>query len=287
MQICCCVSYNTVFVSGGYCFQGQVFSLTCIRAFSILISMIDYLFGMLLFAFGLGSRPTVLGEQSTDSAAKPLTQLRLMRPKFTAEEQQQFQLERRRQEANIKKISDARIKELEQTYAQKQAARQEKDGLARSVLDAKLAEFQDAQKKQKVAAISGKYQQTVTDRLAAMQTKLQSMMTLSDRITAAAGALKAQGTDVSHIEADVAGAQAKISSAIFDVNTLVESLPTVIAISGEDGAGEDIRTAIASARTRMEAARVSFAAAHAAVGKALAGLEELTDAVQVGPDTER
>lgn len=249
--------------------------------------MLDYLFGLLLYAFGIGTRPAVLGEQATGSAAKPLAQLKLMRPMFTVEEQEQFQLERKRQEANIKKIGDARIKELEQTYAEKKAARQEKDELARNVLDAKLAEFTDAAKKQKMLAISHKYQKTVSDRLASMQTKLQSMMTLLDRITAASGALKAQGMDVAHIEAGVAGAQAKVSSAIFEVNTLVESLPTVLAISGEEGAREEVLSAIASTKTQMEAVRVSFAAAHTGVDKALADLEALTDAVQVGLWPER
>lgn len=244
--------------------------------------MIDYLFGMLLFAFGIGSRPAVLGEQSTPSAAKPLNQLKLMRPKFTAEEQEKFQIDRKKREANMKKIGDARIKELEKEYTEKKAARLEKDKLAQDVLKAKVAEFRDSQKKQKVLSLSDKYQKTVTEKLAMMQQKLQSMTTLLDRITAASGALKTQGTDVSHIEADVAGAQAKISSAISAVNLLVETLPTALTVSGEEGAREEVLTAIASTKTQMETARAAFAEAHESVGLALKDLEELTDAAQVG-----
>jgi len=249
--------------------------------------MVDYLFGMLLFAFGLGSRPAVLGEQSTGSATKSLAQLKLMRPKFSAEEQEKFQLERKKQEANIKRIGDVRIAELKTTYEEKKAARQEKDRVTKEVFVAKVAEFQDAQKKQRVMAIADKYQTTVTALVDAMQTKLQTMLVLLDRITAASGALKAQGEDVSHIETSVSSAGAKVSSAITAVNLLAETLPTALTISGEDGAKDDVLAAIATTKSQVQTARVSFAEAHSAVGKALSDLEQLTDAVQVGLWPER
>lgn len=243
--------------------------------------MVDYLLGLLLFAFGIGSRPSVLGEQSTPSAA-PLTPLKLMRPKFTAEEQEKFQKERKKQEANIKKITAERARELSAAFAEKKAARLEKDGVTREVLEAKVAEFKDTQKKQKVIALADKYQTTVTARIGGMHTKLENMLALLDRITAASGALKTQGTDVSAIESDVAAAQAKVSSALSAVDALAESVPTSFSVSGEEAAKDDVLAAIASAKTQMQEARTTFAEAHTAVGKALANLESITDAVQVG-----
>lgn len=244
--------------------------------------MVDYLFGLLLFAFGIGSRPSVLGEQSTPSAIPPQGQLKLMRPRFTSEEQEKFQKERKKQEANIKKITDERTRELKESFAEKKAARLEKDNVTREVLEAKVAAFKDAQKKQKVIALADKYQTTVTARITAMHTKLESMLALLDRITAASGALKTQGTNVSAIEADVAAAQAKVSSALSAVDALAESVPTSFSVSGEEEVKADVLAAIASAKTQMQEAHTAFAEAHAAVGKALADLESITDAVQVG-----
>lgn len=244
--------------------------------------MIDYLLGLLLFAFGVGSRPAVLGEQSTPSAGKPTAPLKLMRPKFTAEEQEKFQKERKKQEANIKKITDERRRELSETFAEKKAARLEKDKVTRDVLEAKVAAFQDAQKKQKVIALADKYESSVTGRISMMHDKLESMLALLDRITAASGALKAQGTDVTVIETDVAAAQAKVSSALFTVDALADSLPTSFSVSGEEEVKDDVLAAIAAAKTQMQEARTAFAEAHAAVGKALTDLENITNAVQVG-----
>lgn len=249
--------------------------------------MVDYLFGLLLFAFGIGSRPSVLGEQSTSSAAQPHSPLKLMRPKFTVEEQEKFQKERKKQEANIKKITDERAKELRATFAEKKALRLEKDSVTRDVLEAKVAAFKDAQKKQKVMVLADKYESTVTARIAAMHAKLESMLALLDRITAASGALKTQGTDVALIETDVAAAQAKVSSALSVVDALAESVSTLFSVSGEEEVKDDVLATIASAKTQMQEAHIIFTEAHAAVGKALADLESITDAVQVGLWPER
>jgi hypothetical protein len=242
--------------------------------------MVDYLVGLLLFAFGLG-RPSVLGEQASDSG-KQVAQLKLMRPKVSAEQQEAFQIERKKQEANIKKIGDARVKELEKTYAAKLSERQEKDKVTKEVLAEKLAEFKDAEKKKKVQIMADKYQTTIPAMLTGMQKKLTAMTTLLDRITAASGALKKQGVDVAEIESNIAGAQAKVSSAHFAVNALTESLPTVLSVSSEDAAGEDIKKAVDDVKEAIKEARTAFAEAHKAVGLALTSLEEITDAVQVG-----
>ncbi|MFZ5535049.1 MAG: hypothetical protein ACOY3M_02750 [Patescibacteria group bacterium] len=242
--------------------------------------MFDYLFGLLLFVLGLG-RPSVLGEQASDSA-KPSAQLKLMRPKFSAEQQEAFQKERMKQEANIKRISDARMKELEKTYAEKQKSRSEKDAVTKQVLAEKLAGFKDAQKRQKVQAMADTYQKTVPAMLAGMQKKLTDMMSLLDRITAAAGAMKTQGVDVAEIESNVAAAQAKVSSVLYAVEALTESVPTVLTVSGEDAAGEDIKNAVRELKESVRDVRSAFAEAHKAVGIALENLEEITNAVEVG-----
>ena len=247
--------------------------------------MVDYILGLLLFVFGLG-RPSVLGEQASDSG-KQASQLKLMRPKFSAEAQEAFQKERKKQEANIKKIGDARVKELEKTHEEKQIARQEKDRVTKEVLAEKLAAFKDTEKKKKVQAMADKYQTTIPAMLTGMQKKLSAMLSLLDRITAASGALKTQGVDVAEIESNVAGAQAKVSSALFAVNSLTEALPTVISVSSEEAADEDIKKAISDTKQAMIETQKAFAEAHKAVGSALASLEEITDAVQVGLWPER
>ena len=70
--------------------------------------MLDYFFGLVLFGLGLGSHPSVLGEQQTAQEATSSQQpgqLRVMHPKFSAAEQEAFQKERAKREANIKRIS--------------------------------------------------------------------------------------------------------------------------------------------------------------------------------------
>lgn len=247
--------------------------------------MLDYLFGLILFGLGLGSHPSVLGEQTDRkeaSSSKQLAQLKLMRPKFTPEEQEAFQKERTKREENLKRVADVKIQELEKTFEQKQTARQKNDLTAKNVLEAKLDKFEDKEKKVKIVQIAKKYETTVTQSLMSMQKKLTSMVTLLDKITAASGALKTQGTDVSQVDSDVSYAQAKISSALFQVSALAETLPTVFSISGEDEAKADIQNAIAETKTQIETVRASFQEAHTAVGVAITSIESLTNAVEIG-----
>jgi ABC-type transporter Mla subunit MlaD len=123
--------------------------------------------------------------------------------------------------------------------------------------------------------------------LSSMEEKLESMMKLIDRISAATGALKAQGTDVSRVESDLSNAQAKVSSALFAVHTLAESLPTALTVHSEETAKEDVLQAITDVKSQVVPVRTAFAEARDAVGLALTDLENLTDAVQVGLWPER
>lgn len=248
--------------------------------------MVDYIFGLLLYAFGLGSHPSVLGEQTATPSQK-LSPLKLMRPKFTPDEQEIFQKERAKREANLKRVSETKIAELQKTFTQKKESRLEKDETARAVFEEKVQGFANTEKKQKLLAFSNEYRSTVIKMLSSMEEKLESMMQLIDRISAATGALKAQGTDVSKIESDLAGAQAKVSSALFAVTSLTESLPTALAVNSETTAKEDVLQAIADMKSQVVPVRTAFAEARDAVDLALTGLENLTDAVQVGLWPER
>ncbi len=248
--------------------------------------MLDYLFGLLLFGLGLGNRPTVLGEQAT-SSAKPIAQLKLMRPKFTVKEQEAFQKERAKRDANLKRIGEARLKEMQKTFAEKQAAREAQDQTTRDVLEEKVNAFKDSQKRQKLLSLSTKFESAVTNQLESMQKKLESMSTLLDRLNAATGALKAQGVDVASIESKISFAQAKVTSALGHVSSLASSLPTAFSVSSEESAKEDVLEAIESMKTQMEPVRESFKDAHESVGVALSHVESLTDAVQVGLWPER
>jgi len=247
--------------------------------------MFDYLIGLLLMGLGLrhpGTPPMVKGDETeatlsaSGSEEASRSSLRVMRPKFSAGEQEIFQKERVKREANLKQVNTSRIQVLQQTFAQKQKVRLEKDQSTQEVLTAKVKAFRDAQKKEKILALSVTFQTTVKNTLSSMQTKLESMMSLLDRITAAAGALKAQGTDVVTIESDVASAQAKVSSALYALSTLTESLPTTFSVSTEEGAKADVLEAITDVKSKMEPVRTSFREAHTAVGKALSDLESIT-----------
>lgn len=240
--------------------------------------MLDYLFGLLLFGLGL-NHPTVLGEATP---SRQLAQLKLMRPKFTPEEEQAFQKDRAKREANLKHLSESRVKEYQQIFKDKYATRTQKDDVTRDVLEAKASEFTDSKKREKLLSLSRSFQSTVTAQLSGMQKKLESMIALLDRITAASGALKAQGTDVSQIETDIAAAQSKVTTALALVSTMAESLPTSFSVSGEEGARDEVLAAIASVKSQLEPVREALIDAHTAVERALSGLESLTDAVQVG-----
>lgn len=243
--------------------------------------MVDYIFGWILFAFGVAGRPSVLGEHATDSA-RQLAELTLMKPKFTVENQEAFQKERAKREANIKRVGEAKLDELEKTFQEKLAARKQTDQISQDVFRAKVNEFQNSEKKKKILNISTKYGAAVTNSLASMQKKLQSMVILLDRITAASGALKTQGIAVSEIEAAVGQAQADVSSALSAVNALTESLPTVLSVNGEDSAKEDVQKALEETKTKIDTVRSVFQKAHTSVGVALSDLETLTNAVEVG-----
>lgn len=219
-------------------------------------------------------------ERGTSSRASE--GLRVMQPKFTPEQQEAFQKERKKRADNLKKVGDERVKKLEESFAQRQQERKEKDKTTRETLAAKVREFKNTDKRTKLLSLSEKYQKAVTNTLASMQKKLQSMLTLLDKVTAAAGALKTQGTDVSAVEADVSTAQTKVSSAIYQVNTLVDSLPTAFSVSTEDAAKADVEKAITESRSKIDAVRTAFKDAHTAVEKAVSDLEALTDAKEAG-----
>lgn len=224
-------------------------------------------------------------ERRTSSGASE--GLRVMQPKFTPEQQEAFQKEREKRAENLKKISEERVKKLEATFAQKQKDRKEKDKATRDTLAAKVREFKNIETRTKLLSISEKYQKAVTNTLSAMQKKLQSMLTLLDKVSAAAGALKAQGTDVSVVESDVATAQTKVNAVVFQVNTLVDSLPTAFSVSTEAAVKSDVEKAISSTRSQIEAVRTAFKEAHASVEKAVEDLEELTNVDEVGTLPEK
>ncbi len=254
--------------------------------------MFDYLLGLILLGFGIRSHPAVLGETdvtvessasadaSTSARRKTAGALRVMRPKFTAEEQEAFQKERAKREENLERIGKLRIESLHADFAAKQKARSEKDKTTKSALEAKVKAFTDQKKKEKLLALSGKYQTSVVARLAVMQQKLESMTVLLDRITAAAGALKVQGKDVSVIESHVSSAQAKVASAITAVTDLASATPTSFSIATEASAKGDVMKAIETLKSQLEPANTAFAQAHEAVKLALEGIEEYTDATE-------
>ena len=254
--------------------------------------MFDYFLGLILLGFGIRNYPSVLGETdvavessssadaSTSARRKPADTLRIMRPKFTAEEQEAFQKERAKREENLKRVGQLRIESLHADFAAKQKARIEKDKTTKSALEAKVKAFTDQKKKEKLLALSGKYQTSVAARLTAMQQKLESMTVLLDRIAAAAGALKAQGKDVSVIESRISSAQAKVTSAITAVADLASATPTSFSIATEASAKEDVMKAIEALKAQLEPANTAFAQAHEAVKLALEGVEEYTDATE-------
>lgn len=254
--------------------------------------MFAYLLGLILLGFGIRNHAAVLGETdiavessasadaSTSAGTKPTGALRVMHPKFTAKEQEAFQKERAKREENLQRIGKLRVESLHADFAAKQKARIEKDKTTKSALEAKAKAFTDQKKKEKLLALSGKYQTSVAARLTAMQQKLESMSVLLDRITAAAGALKAQGKDVSVIESRISSAQAKVTSAITAVTDLASSTPTSFSIATEASAKEDVMKAIAALKAQLEPANTAFAQAHEAVKLALEGIEEYTDATE-------
>lgn len=250
--------------------------------------MFDYLVGLVLMGLGLrhpGTPASVKGDEievaTPSSNVASSSSLHVVRPKWSAENQEAFQKERTSREANLKRVNDTRIKELKETFTQKQKARLTKDQSTQEILEKKVQTFKDAKKKEKILALSENFQTTVTKQLTTMQTKLESMMSLLDRVTAASGALKTQGKDVTTIESDIAAAQAKVSSALFTLSTLTESLPTTFSISTEDGAKEDVLTAIKSVKSSLEPVRTAFRQAHEAVAKAVTDLEAMTNAEEI------
>lgn len=263
--------------------------------------MLDQIFGLILLGLGIKKSlpPVVLGDQDTTTQATGSTGasntevddddddtreatdgLKIMRPKWSVEQQEAFQKERAKREKNITKISEARVKELRSEYLAKQKERRDKDKAANAMFEVKVKAFKSAERKAKLLALSTKYQTTITARLNDMQKKLEYMSTVLDRVTAAAGALKAQGKDVSQTESLVSSAQAKVTSATSLVAALVSSVSTTLTVSSETNAKDDVMKALETLKTQMEPVRAVFTEAHQAVGAALESVEEFTNATE-------
>lgn len=254
--------------------------------------MLDQLIGLILLGLGFTRSPAipgmVLGENttvtsiSTSTKGRELAALKLMRPKFTPEEQTAFQKERAKREANYVRLMEARVNELDSAFFAKLEKRYRTDEAIRAQFTSRVNTFQDEKKRRALIALSETYRQTVQEASTSMHNKLTSMLTLLDRISAAAGALDAQGTDMAATESSVSSAQAAVVSALAHVAALAESLSTAFLVTDEAHAKEEIQAALAQVKIQMAPARSSFYAAHVAVGAALAQLELVTDAVEVG-----
>lgn len=236
--------------------------------------MLDQIIGLLLFGLGLKSTPSsVLGEDTGMEASSSAS-------KMTTQENVEFQTERATREAQIRKVTESRTKELHATFLKRHEERLEKDKTTKVVLEAKVKSFKDTKKRQKLLAFSTKFQEITTRRFTHMQTKLESLSALLDRITAASGALKSQGKDVSAIESAVANAQTKVTNAISLVSTLASSVSTSFSVRSEEQAKEDVMKAVESMKAQIEPAHNALTQAHRAVGRALESLEAMTDVIE-------
>ncbi len=240
----------------------------------------DHATGATSSSAGTSSDDDIHDDLNDDDTKEATGGLKIVRPKLSVEQQKEFQKERAKREKNIAHISESRVKELHDDFLAKQKARLEKDKAAKAAFEAKLKTFKDKEKKEKLAKFSAKYQSTITSRLTDMQKKLESMTALLDRITAATGALKAQGKDVSHIETSVSSAQAKVTTATSLITALAGSLSTNVSVSNETSAKSDVQAAVVALKAQLEPARAAFIEAYQAVSLALHGVEVLTNAVE-------
>lgn len=195
---------------------------------------------------------------------------------FTENELKAFQAERKQREQNIKKVSDSREKELETDFETAKKDRIASDSAAKKILENKIKTFRDGVRKQKVFAIADKFQTVTTNRLSKIQTKLSSLMSLLDKITAAAGALQSQGKDTTALDADITIAQTKVSGAMSLLNTTTAQLPTTFTVSSESAVQTDITSAIARMKQSLLPLEQAFGEARSSVGKVLSELEALT-----------
>lgn len=240
----------------------------------------DHATGATSSSAGTSSDDDIHDDLNDDDTKEATGGLKIVRPKLSVEQQKEFQKERAKREKNIAHISESRVKELHDDFLAKQKARLEKDKAAKAAFEAKLKTFKDKEKKEKLAKFSAKYQSTITSRLTDMQKNLESMTALLDRITAATGALKAQGKDVSHIETSVSTAQAKVTTATSLITALAGSLSTNVSVSNETSAKSDVQAAVVALKAQLEPARAAFIEAYQAVSLALHGVEVLTNAVE-------
>ena len=283
--------------------------------------MFDYVLGLILLGLGIKSNPAVLGqhdgeenevtvtpsttkapeneneqEQETPKPTKSESETETPKPTraksnerekdegtrtLNAADLKKFQEDRKRREANIEKISESREKELEAEFETRKKERLATDSAAKKVLEKKIAAFKDTKVKQKTLALATKFQSVTTNRLSTWQTKLQSLLTLLDKLTANAGALKAQGKDTTTLDTDIGEAQTKVKAALTVVISTTASLPTTFSVSSESSVKTDVQAAVESMKKAIEPVQKAFVEARAAVNKALADVETLT-----GTETE-
>ncbi len=253
--------------------------------------MLDQLLGLILFVLGLRSnpfKPAVLGTQTAatfkrvDANGKDLALLKLMRPKFTPEEQATFQKERMKREENYSRLHEVRVKELDAEFAAHLEKQRQKDASIQANFESAISRFSDPSKQRAIRMLSDEYHSTVKASLTGMHTKLTSMLFLLDRIRAASGAVHSLGTDVENLDSNISSAQAEVVTALGAVSLLAETLPTSFTVTSEARAKEEMQTALSEVRFRMASVRSSFLKAHTAVGGVLSSLESITDAVEVG-----
>ena len=194
---------------------------------------------------------------------------------FTESQLKAFQIERKEREKNIKKISDSRENELEAEFETAKKDRIASDSGAKKNLENKIKTFKDSVRKQKVFAIADKFQTVATNRLSTAQTKLASLMSLLDKITAAAGALQTQGKDTAALDRDISAAQTKVSSAVSLLNTTTAQLSTTFSVSSESEVKTDVASAIDRMKQRLSPLEQAMKEARESVGQVLSELESL------------
>lgn len=282
--------------------------------------MLDQLFGFILLGLGLrhpALQPNVLGSHdgeqeisitisptdnpTTNSTSgfagedhsgsgggggrenEPRPTLRVLSPVLTKDQEEVFQKERKLRETKIKHMSDARTNELEKSFLDAKHHREQEDEASHTAFVRTVNTFSNSGKKQKVLAMGDKFQSVITNALTSIQKKLESMLTLLDKISIAAAVLQKQGKDISQVDSHITAAQGKITTALTLAQTLAGSLPTTLTVTSETTASREVRTAISDAKTKLMPLYTAFTEARKAVGVAVTDLESLTNAVDVSP----
>ena len=243
--------------------------------------MLDQLFGLLLFGFGLSgpsSSPSVKGDSDTIKTEIQSTKDRESSSDASLKAEPSKDKERKikMREDELKNIFEVRKERLHEELKTRREEAVEKFKEEREAFKEKVSQIRDTKKKKVVTKIDTKIAEINKKRTEQMTERLTKMSEILDKVGVRASESSTAGKDLTTVDTIVSSARIAVASAQTAVSTQAGKA-YVAAIVSEDAIGDAMSTALQSLQTDLTAVQKLVKSAQLAVQSSVKELGKIMD----------